>query len=109
MTEHITAQDLNRLCARTLPAAELVAATAHMAECAACHEQFRAIIERRRGHAPISFSLAPEIWLQHEHLDYELLQTYTENTLPAENTLPGNLYCYHSPVMGLPPRHPTGP
>lgn len=75
---------MNRLCARTLPAAELVAATAHMAECAACHEQFRAIIERRRNHAPISFSLAPEVWLQHEHLDYELLQTFTENTLPAE-------------------------
>jgi hypothetical protein len=75
---------MNRLCARTLPAAELTTATAHLTECTACHEQFRARIARRRGQAPLSFSLAPEIWLQHEHLDYELLHTYTGNTLPAE-------------------------
>lgn len=75
---------MNRLCARTLPAAELTTATAHLTECTACHEEFRARIARRRGQAPISFSLAPEVWLQHEHLDYELLHTYTGNTLPTE-------------------------
>lgn len=84
MAEHISTVQMRHFSARTLPAPELLALAAHLAACGACLTQFQ---QTRRAHgadAPLSFTLAPEAWLKHEHLQYEQLTPYLDGSLDGE-------------------------
>lgn len=84
MSDHISTTQMERFCARTLPVSELTITVQHLASCKACHQLFQETQERRRNYAPVSFTLAPEKWLQHEHLTYEQLAPYVENRLNGD-------------------------
>src|SRR5207253_1319781 len=81
MSDHTSTLQMERFCARALPVPELAAIAEHLASCKTCHQLFRETVDRRRDYAPISFTLAPQKWLQHEHLAYEQLVGYVENSL----------------------------
>jgi len=70
--------------ARTLPAPEMSALAEHLASCDACQNQFRQTHRARRGDARFSFTLAPEAWLKHEHLQYEQIAPYLDGGLDGE-------------------------
>ena len=70
-------------CARGLPETELATAARHLANCSDCHQQFVATLRRHREVADLSFTLAPEFWFRHEHVDYEQLVGLADNKLDA--------------------------
>src|SRR5438270_7551391 len=69
---------------RTLPAPEMSILAEHLATCAPCRRQFQQARRGRRAGAPLTFTLAPEAWLKHEHLQYEQLAPYLDGDLGSE-------------------------
>ncbi len=69
--------------ARALPQAELGAIGQHLADCPECHGLLVESL-RERGNEPSTFTLAPEYWLRHEHLDYDQLVELSEGRLDAD-------------------------
>ncbi len=53
----------------------------HLADCETCHQQFTLMLRSQRSSAPFKFTLAPEYWFRHEHLDYEQLVGLADNAL----------------------------
>lgn len=84
MSEHISPLQLRHFAKRTLPAPEMSTLAEHMASCDACHRQFRQVRRERRAGVPLIFTLAPEAWLQHEHLQYEQLAPYLDGDMDGE-------------------------
>ena len=84
MIEHVSTEKMERFCARVLPYTELTAVAGHLAACKDCHGQFINTLGRQRDRSPVSFTLAPEFWLRHEHIDYEQLVNLTDNKLDTE-------------------------
>lgn len=82
-TAHISDSLMERFCMRTLSEAELTNVAGHLMGCPDCQAEFVSMLRRQRGVAHLSFSLAPEFWLRHEHLDYEHLVELGEGTLDA--------------------------
>jgi hypothetical protein len=72
---------MERFCARTLPVPELTSIAEHLASCKPCRQLFQETFQLKRGNAAVSFTLAPENWLRHEHLDYEQLVPYVVDSL----------------------------
>lgn len=68
---------------RTLSETELTDAAGHLTACPDCHAEFVSTLRRQRDVADLSFTLAPEFWLRHEHLDYEKLVDLADNKLDA--------------------------
>jgi hypothetical protein len=83
MTEHLSTSQMEHFCGRVLPESELTTIARHLAQCPDCHRQFVATLGRQRGTTPVSFTLAPELWLRHEHMDYEQLVELADNKLDA--------------------------
>lgn len=83
MTEHLSTSRIKRFCVRALPVGDLTTIAEHLADCPTCHQQFIETLRSRRGSAPLQFTLAPEFWFRHEHLDYERLVELADNTLDA--------------------------
>jgi hypothetical protein len=83
MTEHISPSNMDLFCVRSLPETELATVARHLAECSDCHQQLVATLGRHRGVADLSFTLAPEFWLRHEHIDYEQFVELADNKLDA--------------------------
>lgn len=81
MTEHLSKSIIQRLFSRALQGTELTSVVGHLAQCRECHQQFVATLGRYRGIMPFSFTLAPEFWLRHDHIDYEQLVELAENKL----------------------------
>ncbi|MCU1265719.1 MAG: hypothetical protein JWM21_2037 [Acidobacteria bacterium] len=82
-TAHISDSLMERFCMRTLSEAELTNVAGHLTGCPDCQAEFVSMLRRQRGVAGLSFSLAPEFWLRHEHLDYEHLVELGEGKLDA--------------------------
>jgi hypothetical protein len=70
-------------CVRTLSHTELADAAEHLAECAVCQRELVSTLRRQRGVSDLSFTLAPEFWLRHDHLKYEHLVDFAEDKLDA--------------------------
>ncbi|HYX29583.1 MAG TPA: zf-HC2 domain-containing protein [Pyrinomonadaceae bacterium] len=81
MTEHVTTAQMERFCVSGLPQADLAAITEHLTHCQLCHDLFADTLSRQRGSGPISFTLSPEFWLRHEHVDFEQLVAIADNKL----------------------------
>lgn len=84
-SEHIEESRIERFCVSALPEEELIASAEHLAKCVSCHDSFVACLKLQKGSDQLSFTLAPEYWLQHEHLDYEQLAALADKTLDAED------------------------
>lgn len=83
MTEHISTSRMQRFCLSALPETEVAAITDHLTECHSCDQLFADTLAQQRGSAHISFSLAPEFDLRHEHVDFEQLVQIADNQLDA--------------------------
>jgi hypothetical protein len=82
-TEHISESIMERFCMRALTENELTTTARHLTGCPDCQEEFISTLRRQREVANLSFSLAPEFWLRHEHLDYEQLVELADDKLDA--------------------------
>jgi hypothetical protein len=71
--DHLSTSQLERLCAGALPNDELAAVAQHAADCELCHHQLTEKLQHQRGAGPIGFTLAPEFWFRHDHIDFEQL------------------------------------
>ena|ERR1700687_2027196 len=83
MVEHLTASKMERFSLSALPEVELASITDHLTECQPCHELFAETLRRQRGSEPITFSLEPEYWLRHDHVDFDQLVEIVDNKLDA--------------------------
>jgi hypothetical protein len=84
MTHHLSALELKQLCVGALPEDKLVPAAVHTSECQSCRHRFVEELKRQRGSAPLNFTLEPEFWFQHDHVDYEQLVALAEETLDQD-------------------------
>ena len=83
MNDHVSTHQMERFCVSALPEDELVVIARHLSDCDSCHQLLSATLRSMRGTEGVRFTLAPEFWLRHEHLDYEQLVGIAENTLDA--------------------------
>src|SRR5215510_14955664 len=83
MSNHVSRATMKLFSARALPQAELGAIGRHVADCPECHGLLVTSL-RERGSEPPTFTLAPEFWLRHEHLDYDQLVALSEDRLDAD-------------------------
>lgn len=72
---------MERFCAKTLPEAELLSIGQHVAECKACHDEFAGELRRLIPSSGFTFTLAPEFWFQHDHIDFDQLVRVADNEL----------------------------
>jgi hypothetical protein len=87
-TTHISESKLERFSVRNLSETELTNVAGHLTECPDCQAELVSTLRRQRGTANLSFSLSPEFWLRHGHLDYEQLVELGEGNLdPADREL----------------------
>src|ERR1700716_2573968 len=82
-TEHIPESIMERFCVRTLSETELTNIAGHLSGCADCQARFASTLRGQREAKDLSFTLAPEFWLRHEHLDYDQLVKLGDNKLEA--------------------------
>ena len=68
---------------RVLTENELTMAARHLTGCPDCQAKFVSTLRRQREVADLSFTLAPEFWLRHEHLDYDQLVQLADDKLDA--------------------------
>jgi len=88
MTEHISTSRIKHFCVRALPVEELATIAGHLGTCSTCLKQLTKTLRSRRGSAPLKFTLAPEFWFRHEHVDNEQLVSLADNTLdPTEREI----------------------
>jgi len=85
MTEHLSTSKMERFCARALEQAELTTVARHIANCSDCGPQFVTTLGRQKGTISLSFTLAPEFWIRHEHIDYEQLVELADKKLDSSN------------------------
>lgn len=67
--------------------------TDHLTECRACHQLFADTLGNQRGSAPVRFSLEPEYWLRHDHLDFEQLVAIADEKLDATDREMIDIHC----------------
>jgi hypothetical protein len=84
MTHHLSTLQVQQLGVSALPEAELVAAAMHTTECQSCHDRFVAELKRQRGSIPLNFTLEPEYWFRHDHVDFEQLVALADKTLDQD-------------------------
>lgn len=80
MTEHVSTSNMSLFCVRALPEADLTEIARHLADCSQCHRLLVSSL-REHGLETPSFTLAPEFWLRHEHIDYDQLVELAEKRL----------------------------
>ncbi len=85
MTEHLSKPRLERLTVRALSPSELVLSAKHLANCQYCQRSYQAMREVQRGGSEVRFTLAPEVWLRHEHLEYDQLVALADKTMDGED------------------------
>jgi hypothetical protein len=83
MTEHVTSAKMQLFFARALDESEQSWIARHLSECSDCEQQLVDTLRQQKGTTHVSFTLAPEFWLRHEHLAYEQLVEFTDNKLDA--------------------------
>jgi hypothetical protein len=84
MTHHLSTLQIQQLCVSALPEDELAAAAVHTAECQACDQRFIQELKRQRGPVRFNFTLEPEFWFRNDHLDFDQLVGFAENTFDEE-------------------------
>lgn len=75
---------MEQFCARTLDAAKMLFILEHLDDCEDCCHFLQHTFRRQNNYAPIVIDLSPESWLRHEHLDYEWLIAYVDETMDSD-------------------------
>ena len=83
-SEHIEKSRIERFCVSALPEVELIASAEHLAKCVSCHNAFIDCSKRLSSSEQLDFTLAPEFWSRHDHLEYEQLSALADKTLAGE-------------------------
>src|SRR6266851_3555010 len=83
MPEHIPKGEIERFSVSAFPEEQQVTIAKHLAECEACHRVLTETLRSQRGTEGLTFTLAPEFWFRHDHLDYEQLVGIAENKVDA--------------------------
>ena len=81
VTHHLSTSQLERLSVDALAGDELTAVATHVADCRPCHQRFVEELRRKQGPGPFAFSLAPEFWFRHDHLDFDQLVALADENL----------------------------
>jgi hypothetical protein len=81
---HLSTLQVKQLCVSSLPEDELAAAALHCAECQFCHQRFVEELKRQRSSAPSTFTLEPEFWFRHDHVDFDQLEALADKTLDQD-------------------------
>jgi anti-sigma factor RsiW len=81
VTHHLSRSQLERFCVSALAEDELTAVALHVAECSECHQRFVEELKHQIGLGPSTFTLAPEFWFQHDHLDFDQLVDLADEKL----------------------------
>lgn len=84
MSTHIPTPQLKRFVAGALGEEELVSVASHTADCESCHKAFVEELRRQVGSGPLTFSLDPEFWFRHDHLQFEDLVDLADETVDDE-------------------------
>jgi hypothetical protein len=84
MTHHLSTLQVKQLCVSALPEDELAAAAVHTAECQSCNQRFIQELKRQRGSTPFNFTLEPEFWFRHDHVDFDQLVALADKSLDQE-------------------------
>src|ERR1700742_2433474 len=92
MMDHLSTLQVKQLCVSALPGEELAVAAIHTTECQSCHQRFVQELKRQRGSAPFNFSLEPEFWFRHDHVDFDQLVALADRTLEQETAELINLH-----------------
>lgn len=82
-TDHISESIMERFCVRALTESELTMVARHITGCPDCQGEFVSTLRRQREGSDLSFTLAPEFWLTHEHVDYDQLVELGDEKLEA--------------------------
>ena len=83
MAEHIPRTEIERFSVSALSEEQQVSIANHLAECEACHRVLSETLRGQRGTEGLKFTLAPEFWFRHDHLDYEQLVGIAGDKLDA--------------------------
>src|SRR5678815_1654959 len=81
---HLSPLEVKRFAVSALSEDEAAAAAVHCAECQPCHQRFVEELKSQRGGAPFTFTLEPEFWFRHDHVDFDLLVGLADKTLDEE-------------------------
>jgi len=81
---HLSPLQVKQFAVGALPEGEAAAAAVHCTECQSCNQQFVEELKWQRGDAPFTFTLEPEFWFRHDHVDFELLVEIADKTLDEE-------------------------
>jgi hypothetical protein len=84
MSTHVSKSQLERFVVGALEEDELMLGARHVADCESCHKAFVEELRRRVGAGPLTFSLEPEFWFQHDHLQFEDLVSIANETVDHE-------------------------
>jgi hypothetical protein len=84
MTHHLSRLQVKKLCVSALPEDELAEAAVHTDECQSCRQRFVEELKRRSGPARFNFSLEPEFWFRHDHVEFDQLVALADETLDPE-------------------------
>src|ERR1044071_2435744 len=81
---HLSTLQVQQFAVSALSEDEAAAAAVHCAECPSCHQRFVEELNHQRGGAPFTFTLEPEFWFRHDHVDFDLLVDLADQTLDQE-------------------------
>jgi hypothetical protein len=84
MSTRLSKSQLERFAVGALEDDELVSVARHTADCESCHKAFVEELRRRVGSGPFGFTLDPEFWFRHDHLQFEDLVHLADETVDHE-------------------------
>lgn len=79
--DHVATSTMERFCIKALPLSDSTTVAKHLSQCDECHQLLITTLGRQTGSDPISFTLAPEFWFRHAHIDYEQLVELSDNRM----------------------------
>ena len=84
MTDHPSTSQLERLAVSALTDDEAGTIATHLVQCPSCDQRFVEELRRHVGSGPFTFTLEPEFWFRHDHLDFDLLVDLADDKLDPE-------------------------
>lgn len=83
MSTHLSKAQLERFSVGALKDDELERSATHVVDCETCHQAFVEELRRQFGSGPFTFSLEPEFWFRHDHLEFEDLVSIADETVDS--------------------------
>ena len=84
MSTHVSGSQMERFVVGAVEDVDLVSIATHLADCELCDEAFVEELRSRVGAGPFMFSLEPEFWFRHDHLEFEDLVSIADEMLDDE-------------------------